>query len=241
MCTVTIIPKGKDDFILTSNRDEAPNRISLTPQFYNTEKTNLLFPKDEVGGGTWVGISSKNRVVCLLNGGFEKHVRKSKYRQSRGVVVKDLMLANDIDNTLSNYNLEEIEPFTVVIADWNKSLRFFELIWDGAVKHVTQLPLEPKIWSSSTLYSSTMRTERLAWFDGFKSDDDFNNEAILNFHKSAGGDNLDYGTVMDRGHVKTTSITQINKTNDEVSMRFESLVNGAVTSKMFKVAQAVNE
>ena len=241
MCTVTIIPKGKDDFILTSNRDEAPNRISLTPQFYNIDNTNLLFPKDEVGGGTWVGISSKNRVVCLLNGAFEKHTRQPKYRQSRGVVVKDLMLANCIDTTLSNYNLEDIEPFTVVIADWNKSLRFFELVWDGTTKHVTHLPLEPKIWSSSTLYSRSMRTERLAWFDGFKSDDDFNNEAILNFHKSAGGDNLNYGTVMDRGHVKTTSITQINKTNEEVSMRFESLVNGAVTSKMFKVAQAVNE
>ena len=42
MCTVTIIPKGKNDFILTSNRDEAPNRTSLPPDFYAIKKHTII-------------------------------------------------------------------------------------------------------------------------------------------------------------------------------------------------------
>jgi uncharacterized protein with NRDE domain len=85
MCTVTLIPKGTNNFVLTSNRDEAPNRHTLSPDFYNIENTKLLFPKDEVAGGSWIGVSEKQRVLCILNGGFEKHERKATYRLSRGV------------------------------------------------------------------------------------------------------------------------------------------------------------
>jgi hypothetical protein len=52
MCTVTIIPNEKDNFVLTSNRDEAPSRVSLAPDFYNINNTTLLFPKDEISNGT---------------------------------------------------------------------------------------------------------------------------------------------------------------------------------------------
>ena len=60
MCTVTIIPKGDNDFVLTSNRDEAPQRISLAPKVYTIDDTRLLFPKDKLSGGTWIGVSEKN-------------------------------------------------------------------------------------------------------------------------------------------------------------------------------------
>ncbi|MFT5892888.1 MAG: hypothetical protein ACI9Y7_003003, partial [Dokdonia sp.] len=35
MCTVTYIPKGNSNFILTSNRDEAVGRTTLVPDFYD--------------------------------------------------------------------------------------------------------------------------------------------------------------------------------------------------------------
>ena len=78
MCTVTIFPTRNNDFVLTSNRDETPNRISLKPDFYNIEDTKMLYPKDKLAGGTWIGISEKNRVICLLNGGFKIHKRQQK-------------------------------------------------------------------------------------------------------------------------------------------------------------------
>lgn len=241
MCTVTIIPKGKNDFILTSNRDEAPNRTSSPPHFYSVNDVKLLYPKDELSGGTWIGISEKNRLVCVLNGGFVIHERLSNYKLSRGVVATDFLISDDIEKTIKDYNLTNIEPFTMVIADWNDALRFFELVWDGEQKHIQELPLESHIWSSATLYSEAMRNERLQWFDNFKSENTLKSDTLLKFHKTAGAGNEDYGVIMNRGFVKTTSITQVEKTNDTLKMHYENLQNKTVTDTVFNLPQTVNE
>lgn len=241
MCTVTIIPKGKSDFVFTSNRDEAPNRTSLKPEFYTINNTEVLFPKDELSGGTWIGVSEKNRLVCVLNGGFICHERKAQYRMSRGVVANHFLTAEHIEQTIKNYNFEDIEPFTMVIADWNFDLKFYELVWDGADKYVTELPLEPKIWSSSTLYSDAMKKERLQWFEDFKSENELDVQTLLNFHKTAGKGNDDYGVIMNRGFVKTTSITQVEKAANVLKMHYKNLVDNTVDSKTFHIPQTVNE
>lgn len=233
MCTVTLIPKGTNDFVLTSNRDEAPNRTTLPPRFYQVSKTKLLFPKDEVAGGSWIGVSEKQRVLCVLNGGFEAHERKTSYRLSRGVVLKDLLVADDLSEAVMDYNLHDIEPFTLVIVEWNSKMEFKELVWDGTTKHFANLPLEPKIWSSSSLYNSEMKQERLQWFDDFKKEHDLSSSSIMKFHKTAGQGNCDYGVVMDRFFVKTTSITQIEKTTNELRMSFENLQENIKIERKF--------
>ncbi len=241
MCTVTIIPKGEKDFILTSNRDEAPNRGASIPDVSEFDGVEVMFPKDELSGGTWVGVSERKRVVCLLNGGFEIHKRQPKYRLSRGVITKQLMVAAHIETTVASYEFEDIEPFTMVIADWSTDLKFYELVWDGTEKHFVQLPLEPKIWSSSTLYNAKMREERLQWFNSFKAKETLNGPELLKFHKTAGGANLDYGVVMNRGFVKTTSITQIEKHEESIDMRYENIQNHVISTKTFNVSSIVNE
>ncbi|GGZ77345.1 NRDE family protein [Algibacter mikhailovii] len=241
MCTLTIIPKENKGFVITQNRDEAPDRMALAPDYYEVNGTKMLFPKDQLAGGTWIGISEKNRVVCVLNGGFDLHQRKSSYRMSRGVVANDFMLSDDIVNTVNSYDFNDIEPFTIVISDWNTDLKFYELVWDGEQKFFTDLPLESKIWSSSTLYSTVMKQERNAWFEAFKSESILDSEALLGFHKSAGRGNEDYGVVMDRGFVKTTSITQVEKDHGNLKMRYEHLDSHIVTTKVFNVPEVVNE
>jgi Transport and Golgi organisation 2 len=241
MCTVTIIPKGKNDFVLTSNRDEAPNRTSKAPDIFTINKVKLLFPKDEMSGGTWIGVSDKNRLVCVLNGGFTKHERKSSYRKSRGMVAKDYLISNAIQTTLEDYNFNDIEPFTMVIADWNEGLRFYELVWDGLQKHFMEWPLKPKIWSSTTLYSEAMRQERLDWFEDFKIRNELNATTLLQFHKTAGTGNEDYGVIMNRGFVKTTSITQVEKNDHVLNMHYENLQNKIVTDTVFNLPQTVND
>lgn len=239
MCTVTIIPKGENDFVLTSNRDEAPDRLPLVPDFYTIDNVKLLFPKDEKGG-TWIGVSENKRVVCVLNGAFVKHKRQSNYRKSRGVIANDFMIALDIVKAVEAYNLIDIEPFTIVIADWNLGLRFYELIWDGECKHFTQLPLESKIWSSSTLYNANMRDERQKWFEDFEAVNKLNANTLLDFHKNKDVGNMDYGVIMDRGFVKTTSVTQIEKVEENLTMKYENIENNTVTSKIFNLQEIVN-
>ena len=49
MCTVTFLPKGKNDYILTSNRDETPTRAALEPKALLNRQRNL-FSKRPFGG-----------------------------------------------------------------------------------------------------------------------------------------------------------------------------------------------
>lgn len=235
MCTVTLIPKENNDFILTSNRDEAPNRKSLPLEFYKKNGAKVLFPMDELSGGTWIGLSEKNRVVCVLNGGFAKHGFRESYRKSRGVVTLNFLESENITATIQTYNLDDIEPFTMVIVDWNTVLKFYELVWDGKVKHFKELPLEPKIWSSTTLYTDTMKAERFQWFEDFKSKNSLNAQSLLKFHKTTETGNKDYGVVMNRGFVKTTSITQIEKFSESLEMCCESLQDNTISSKTFQL------
>jgi len=241
MCTVTIIPKGENDFVLTSNRDEAPNRVSLAPDFYQVNNAKMFFPKDKKAGGTWIGLSDRNRLICLLNGGFEFHKRHDNYRISRGVVVTDLLAAPEILVAIEAYNLSNVEPFTLVIVDWNSTLKFYELVWDGCEKYFTELQKQTKIWSSSTLYSEEMKDERQQWFEQFKSENDLTSANAKHFHKFTQSQNKKYGIVMDRGFVKTTSITQVEKTKDEVVLSFENLQENALSTTSILFSEAIHD
>ncbi len=233
MCTVTLIPIQENDFILTSNRDEIINRKTLQPEFYQVNKTRMLFPKDTVAGGTWIGVSDKNTMVCLLNGGFEIHERLSAYRQSRGVVVKDLLEANNVEKAINDYDCKGIEPFTIVVANWQSDLLFFEFVWDGQQKHLRTLEKETHIWSSSTLYTSEMKSMREKWFETFKNENILSSNTIIDFHKNAGVGDKDMDLQIDRGFLKTISITQIVKNDDALSMRYENLQNKEVNTVVF--------
>ncbi|EGV44074.1 hypothetical protein BZARG_981 [Bizionia argentinensis JUB59] len=232
MCTLTFIPKGKSDFILTSNRDEAPNRPTLAPDFYIENGVKLLYPKDEKAGGTWIGVSEKSRLVCLLNGGFVAHKHGLTYRISRGVVVKDVLKATDFLHTLKTYNLMGVEPFTLIIVDWQNALQVCQLVWDGDEKHIEILPNEPRIWSSSSLYTKAMKEKRLQWFETFKKENDFKGESLMRFHKTGGKGNSEFSLIMDREFVKTTSITQIEKAEAAVKMRYTNFKDDEVVEKV---------
>ena len=234
MCTVTFIPQSSNGFILSSNRDEAPGRNTLTPQIYRVNETELIFPKDEVAGGTWIGVSEKQRLICLLNGGFTAHQRKDTYRMSRGVIVTDLLTANNAQQKIKSFNFQGIEPFTIILLDWSRDLRINELVWDGSQVHYAEKPLAPQIWSSSLLYSEEVKKKRESWFSEFLLDHmSPSEEEILHFHKTAGDGNIESDVIMDRGFVKTKSISVISKIGREGTFRYEDLQLGEVTQLSF--------
>ncbi|WP_025742906.1 NRDE family protein [Aquimarina pacifica] len=238
MCTVTLIPTKENNFILTSNRDEAINRKTLLPEFYQENGSRMLFPKDAVAGGTWIGVSDKNTMICLLNGGFDIHKRASAYRQSRGVVVKELLGADDLEKSILDYNCKGIEPFTIIAANWNSDLLLLEFVWDGNQKHLRVLEKELYIWSSSTLYTQEMKKVREHWFADFEINNTLTPESLLYFHKNAGVGDCNIDLQIDRGDLKTKSITQIVKKEEELSMRYENLQNKEVSTVIFEAITA---
>ncbi|MFV0248868.1 MAG: NRDE family protein [Tenacibaculum sp.] len=189
MCTVSYLPLGENNFMLTFNRDEDPKRDTIVPKEYVEEGVRLRYPKDKLAGGTWIGISDKSRLVCLLNGAFDKHMRKPPYKISRGLVVKHMLKADSVFSEIKAYDFANIEPFTLIIADWKTELKLFELVWNGTQKHFRKLSQEARIWSSSTLYNEKERELRRNWFiDWLKKHTPLksNNqliESIIAFHR----------------------------------------------------------
>jgi uncharacterized protein with NRDE domain len=239
MCTVTYIPTTTNNFILTSSRDVPFAREkALFPKKYIENDVVITYPKDGRAGGTWIGHSDKKRLICLLNGGFENHYLttdpNTKYRKSRGIIVLDLLKENEINSALSNIDLNQIEPFTLVIVDWNKNLQLIELVWDGTKKHIKKLPQEMHIWSSATLYDTKMKQLREKWFDKWQnvfcpseiSDEELNlvqANRVLNFHHQAGIGDCNVDVIMKREKVGTVSITQVTKLEDDITMEYEEI------------------
>lgn len=231
MCTVTFLPTGNNNFILTSNRDESPNRKTIAPQFYKENGTKIFYPKDELAGGTWIGVSEKARLVCLLNGGFEKHKRNSSYRMSRGVIVKELLTCENPVTYIENFDFYGIEPFTLVLLDWYHRLNAYELVWDGSEKHFSELNEEPKIWSSSTLYNEQTKQDRRDWFRDWLNDHpEFSKNDILEFHHNTELGSKTNSPVMDRLFVKTVSISNVVKNETFVQFSYENLATKSITS-----------
>ncbi len=225
MCTVTYIPKGADHFILTSNRDESAQRASSAPQFYVTEKQQLVFPVDPKSGGSWIGVAPSNRTACLLNGAFEKHPHKPPYRRSRGLVLLDSFAYAQAEQFADQYEFSGIEPFTLILC---RPSKLHELRWDGQQVHLNHLEVaQAHIWSSSTLYDQHIRDRRAQWFNQWlqqTNQQDLHN--IMAFHRFGGEQDQTNGLVMNRNNkVQTLSITAIHKRTTEISMHHLDLAS----------------
>jgi hypothetical protein len=212
MCTLSYIPITEKDFIFTTNRDEDPRRIALAPEKHLHGDIELIYPKDSKAKGSWIISNGVNATLCLLNGAFEKHHRKKTYRQSRGLILLDFYHFSNLKDFIDNYQFEGLESFTLIIVENKPETALTEIIWNEKELFVKMMSnSQAYIWSSSTLYTSDMRAEREAWFwDWLSEKPHISPDTVLNFHKTGGDGNLEYGLFMNRNNqVRTVSITQI--------------------------------
>ena len=208
------MPLNNEDFILTSSRDVSPKRkVADFPALVDGKNSKICFPKDGEAGGTWIGSNEIGRTLVILNGAFETHEMNPPYRKSRGLVVRDILEAKDFWDCIQNYDLNGVEPFTLLILDWFDLFEFWELVWDGERKYLKQLDTtKPIIYSSSTLYNKKMRQKRQIWFDNWlNGNPNYSQADILNFHEIAGEGNIEESVFMKRSYVETVSITSIHK------------------------------
>jgi uncharacterized protein with NRDE domain len=145
MCTVSFIPV-RDSFILTSNRDEKTTRkdaIRPRMSFYKGQK--LFYPKDGDAGGSWIVMKESGDAAVLLNGAFICHRSEPPYRSSRGIILLDIISTERPSLTFTKINLQDIEPFTLILLENNC---LYEARWDGAEKYCKQLSINrAHIWS----------------------------------------------------------------------------------------------
>ena len=235
MCTVSFV-NSNGKYIITSNRDEKVAREkAIEPKIHLVNHKKIFFPKDKKAGGTWYAVDDNANVVVLLNGAKEKHELKSNYKKSRGLVVLDLISSESVILFWESINLENIEPFTLVVFENQK---LYQLQWNELDKEMIQLDTSKNyIWSSSTLYTVSIREQRAVWFYSFlESKKSVSELDILNFHKNTEDGNQEYGLVINRNNLlKTLSITQTVIEKNKVSISHHDLIVNQEFSNSFIV------
>ena len=178
------------------------------PKEETINNCKVIFPKDPKAGGTWIAVNENGIGAVLLNGAFERHIRKESYAKSRGLVLLDIVSSENPVSILETIDLQDIEPFTLVLFNGSELI---ELRWDEIRKHIKKLDINKKhIWSSSTLYSKDAIAYREQLFGQFISQNKiFTKDNIIAFHSNNNND-YENGLVINRNDLLMTfSITQL--------------------------------
>ena len=201
----------------------------------------MIFPRDTGAGGTWIAASADNRVVCLLNGAFEKHQHRPPYSKSRGIMLLEFFDFPSAHRFCHNYEFQGMEPFTMIAAEKQQLL---EIRWDGEQIFFKECPPnEAHIWSSATLYSKEIREKRESWFaQWLVHDPKFNTDTILQFHRNAGDGDSENDLIMNRQSiVQTVSITSIWKGRQAIEMQYHDLIHSHLKKAEIKLEREILE
>lgn len=224
MCTLTYLPTSKG-YIFTHNRDERMDRPTSSEfQIRKVNGQNVYFPQDLEAHGSWIAFSDKGVSACLLNGGSTAHIRKAKYRKSRGLVVLESFEYQSILDFHNGYNFENIEPFTLLIHDGNE---LHKIVHNETATLLERQNLQTEnIWSSTTLYTPEVREKRQKWFNHWLDEKPvINPDNIRAFHGNAGDGDTENDLVMSRwGILKTLSLTQISIEEGRCQLLYQDFV-----------------
>ncbi len=240
MCTVSYIPQP-NGFILTSNRDESPDRSPKDLTHVLGSHYQLVYPQDTLAGGTWIAGDNQKRGLSLLNGAFIKHPHRPPYRHSRGVIPIEYFNYVNIEAFCAAFDFEGIEPFTLVVVEHDM---LYEIRWDQVNLFKKQLdPRQYYIWSSCTLYDEETQAQRALWFNEWKVNrTNFSLEEIRKFHQFGGESNLENGFVMNRNNVvRTVSISQIQVTSEFAAVYYTELLKKSEDHRIMELIQQYHE
>jgi len=237
MCVLTILPEKGGGFILSSNRDESALRKAATaPEIRDVDAVKVMMPVDQEAGGTWLATSEGGRTAVLLNGAFERHKHEPPYRKSRGLVLLDSFSFAAVEDFYETYDLEGIEPFTLVSLDIDGKLS--EIRWDGRLRFVTEVDSgEPHLWSSATLYPADVIIAREERFEHWlSSHSEYDVASIREYHKAERYDPVAHQKDSEnKWQLQTVSITSLILKKDSSLMIYEDTAKGTVEEQELKV------
>lgn len=120
MCTFVILRRPEHDWpvIIGANRDEMTDRSWQAPDRHWPDREDVVAGKDDLAGGTWLGINDSGLVAGVLNrrGSLGP---KEGYR-SRGELpleILDHADASDAAEAFRDINPNAYRPFNIVFAD----------------------------------------------------------------------------------------------------------------------------
>jgi uncharacterized protein with NRDE domain len=229
MCTVSIVPVGVDGFRLMCNRDEQLSRAGgMAPMLERALRNDAIYPRDPVGGGTWVGVNSEGIAVALLNRYEEDRVCRRGRLLSRGRVTAEALECGRLDEVArfgQQLDATQFAPFRLVAASRH---RLVVISSDGERADVTRREfVSPVMFTSSSLGDIRVGAVRRALFEQLIGE---RPELWLarqsRFHRHQWTKEPEISVLMARPGAATVSRSTIDVSSRAVRFRYEPL--GAV-------------
>ncbi len=133
MCTLVLVHRHFEGapLVVAANRDEFLARPASGPKVRSAQP-RVLSPRDELAGGTWLGLNEHGLFVGITN---RYGARPDPARRSRGLLVAEALRARDardLHRELSTLAAARYNPFHLLYADADAAF----VTWsDGAERH----------------------------------------------------------------------------------------------------------
>ncbi|MCG8426162.1 MAG: NRDE family protein [Chromatiales bacterium] len=161
MCSVVILRRPDHDWplLIAANRDEMTNRPWLAPGRHWPELPAIIAGKDQLAGGSWLGMNDNGVVAGVMNRVGTLGSQPGK--RSRGELVLQaltLPTAQQAAATIAELPPEAFQAFNLVVAD---SREAFWIAHHGNHNPMTSEPIPPGLSMLTSMDRNDLRSSRI--------------------------------------------------------------------------------
>lgn len=154
MCTLVLLQKQGELLAVSGNRNELLTRPATGPHL----EGGVLAPRDDLAGGSWLGLNRHGLFVCVTN---RRGAMVDPSRKSRGLLVLEALRAHgarELRKTLQELPGDRHNGFHLIYAD----LREAYVSWgDGTrIAHVALTPGEVHVITERSFGAGEGKRER---------------------------------------------------------------------------------
>ncbi|MFN3464837.1 MAG: NRDE family protein [Terricaulis sp.] len=217
MCTLTIL-RENSRLLVTMNRDDIATREEAPPHVWPNTDPDFVAPRDELAGGTWIGVNRHGVIACLLN----RYDAAPKGQLSRGDIVIEAMGGASIERSLSavtSLDLGAYSPFSCLVIAEGGAAR---LDWTGASIRRQDCSSGAKavMATSSSWRFDEVKAQREALFHEIMSGGGDAAGNLAAFHTRRVRADDAWAPMMLRSQSQTKSVTQIELSPRGAEMRY---------------------
>lgn len=219
MCIITYLPLDENSYLLGVSREESTSRNKVNfPVSRVFNERLIVYPEDAASQGSWMAGTNESLSICLMNGAFVPYTRFQNPAKSRGLVLLEAAECINPVEFMLNYDLQNIEPFTILFIENQSPAHITEFRWDGKSKFVYDYnPVKSYIWSSVMLHDPDEQKELKHKFsEWLENKVSFDRHGLMEFHK----ENMIEHQPDKDPEVQTQSITIMEKNGMACDLEF---------------------